>query len=465
MPHWAIVALVIAWPIYLVVMAGWVVMQRSEPVATLGWVMVLAFLPYVGFLIYYLLGPQRISRSGRRREASHAAVGARGERKAGKDARALDRMSQAMTAFPPSTATRVDLLVDGGAKYDALLLAIQAAQRHVHVEYYIFEADQTGTRVRDALIERANAGVTVRLLLDGVGSRLARKFVKPLHDAGVELAFFHPVRWWMTPFSRPKLNMRSHRKIVICDGLVGFTGGINVTDEENETLNDKAFHDMHLRIEGDAVRWLQTAWLEDWHYVTEKSLSEADLFAPDAPGPISAQVIPAGPDNTWEPIHRVQVEAIHSADRRVWLATPYFVPSRAALFALEGAAMRGLDVRIVIPKVSDSRLVTAAARSYFDKLIEAGVRIYEYGPRMLHSKVLIVDEALSMIGTSNFDTRSFSLNFEIVMLFCDEGVTAKLAAGLAEDMVKSAEVTASSSKPPFLSRLGEATARLFSPLL
>ncbi|TZF90202.1 cardiolipin synthase [Cognatilysobacter lacus] len=465
MPHWLIVVLLVAWPAYLAVLGVWIVMQRSEPVATLGWLMALAFLPYVGFVIYYVLGPQRIRRAGRRRDASHDAVGARGKSNASGDMGALDRMAQAMTGYPPTTASRVDLLIDGAATYDALVTAIAAAQRHVHVEYYIYAGDRTGTRVRDALVERARAGVKVRVLLDGVGSRLKRSFVAPLADAGVELAFFHPVRWWATAFSRPKLNMRTHRKIVICDGTVAFTGGINVTDDENDALNADAYHDLHMRIEGDAVRWLQTAWLEDWHYATQKTLGDSTLFADAAPGPIATHVIPAGPDNAWEPVHRMQVEAIHQAERRVWLATPYFVPSRAALFALEGAAMRGLDVRVVIPKRSDSRLVTAAARSYFDKLLEAGVRVYEYGPRMLHSKVLLVDDDMAMIGTSNFDTRSFALNFEIVMLFCNAGVATELEKSLLADMAKSGEVTAGSRKPPFASRLSEAVARLFSPML
>jgi cardiolipin synthase len=465
MTHWAIVLLVLTWPVYVVVLSVWVIMQRREPVATLGWIMALLFLPYIGFLIYYFLGPQRIKRSADRRNESHEAVGARGKTKAAKDASELGCMVLAMTGFPPSTASRVDLLIDGGATYDALVKAIESAQHHVHVEYYIYAGDRTGTRIRDALIERAKAGVKVRMLLDGVGSKLTRKFVSPLHAAGVELAFFHPVQWWMLPFARPKLNMRSHRKIVICDGRIGFTGGINVTDDENETINPNAFHDLHLRVEGEAVRWLQVAWLEDWHYATTKEVTDEGLYPEPSPGPISAQVIPSGPDNDWEPIHRTQVDAIHRAERRVWLATPYFVPDRAALFALEGAAMSGLDVRIIIPKRSDSRLVTAAARSYFDTLFKAGVRVYEYGPRMLHSKVLLVDDELAIVGTSNFDTRSFSLNFEIVMMFCDKDINQKLDATLEADMDAAKEVTANSHKPTFLSRFSEDVARLFSSIL
>lgn len=465
MPHWLVILLVVAWLAYVVVLSGWIMLQRREPVATLAWIMALAFLPYLGFLIYHLFGPQRIHRSGRRRERSHKAVGGRGDRKGNTDAAALNRMAQTMTGFPPTTASRVDLLVDGGATYDALVKAIEASTQTVHVEYYIYAGDRTGTRIRDALIERAKAGVKVRMLLDGVGSQLARKFVKPLHDAGVELAFFHPVRLWMAPFARPKLNMRSHRKIVICDGTVGFTGGINVTDDENENLNTEAFHDLHMRVEGEVVRWLQVAWLEDWNYVTDNSISGEGVLVTAVPGPISVQVIPAGPDNDWEPIHRVQVEAIHRAEKRVWLATPYFVPSRGALFSLEGAAMRGLDVRVMVPKRSDSRMVTAAARSYFDRLLKAGVRVYEYGPRMLHTKALLADDDVAILGTSNFDTRSFALNFEIVLMICDEGVAAELERNMASDMDTATEVTPSSSKPPFLSRLGEAAARLFAPIL
>jgi cardiolipin synthase len=465
MSHWLIVLLLACWLAYVVVLSGWIILQRSEPVATLGWIMALALLPYLGFLVYYVFGPQRISRSRRRRIASHAAIGARGKSPAGSEAAALDRMATAMTGYPPSSATRIDLIVDGKAKYDALVEAIAAAQKHVHMEYYIYAGDRTGTRIRDALVARARAGVKVRVLLDGVGSRLRHDFLQPLVDAGVELGTFHPVRWWMAPFARPKLNLRSHRKIVVCDGRVGFTGGINVTDDENEGLNDNAFHDLHLRVEGDAVRWLQVAFLEDWHYATDKSVDDAGVLPEPMAGPIAVQVIPAGPDNEWEPIHRMQVQAINGAERRVWLATPYFVPSRAALFALEGAAMRGLDVRVMVPAKSDSKLVSAAARSYYDKLQKAGVRVYEYGPRMLHSKALLVDDDEAIVGTSNFDTRSFSLNFEIVLLMRDKGVAAQLARSYSADMAVSVEVAKDRPQASFRVRLGEAAARLFAPIL
>jgi cardiolipin synthase len=466
LPHAWLPLLTAAWLCYLVVLAVWIVLQQREPVATLSWLLALAALPYIGFLIYYAFGPQRIRRHGRRRLRSQLALAGFQRGVATPDGIALGRLGAATTGYPMCTSTRVDLLVDGAATYDAIVDAIAAAQRHVHVAYYIFAGDRSGLRIRAALIERARAGVHVRVLLDGVGSvGLKRAFLAPLIEAGVELAWFHPVRWWLTPFLRPKLNLRSHRKILICDGLVGFTGGINVTDDENDRLNPNAYHDLHVRFEGESVRWLQTAWLEDWHYATEQAIAETEAFAPLAEGAIHTQILPSGPDNAWEPIHRVHVETIHRAERRVWLATPYFAPSQAALFALGGAAMRGLDVRLLLPARSDSRLVDASARSYFERLQKTGVRIHLYGPRMLHSKALLVDDGFAVIGSANFDSRSFRLNFELSAFFCNAGVAADLERILAADLAIAHEVPKPPPKPSFPQRLGEAIARLFTPIL
>jgi cardiolipin synthase len=468
LPDYVWPLLAAGWLCYLVVLAAWIVLQQREPVATLSWLLALAALPYVGFLVYYAFGPQRIKRQGRKRLRMRSQLALAGYERSGatSDGLALGRVGMATTGYPMRTSTRVDLLVDGGATYDAIIAAIAAAQRHVHVEYYIFVGDRSGALVRDALIERARAGVHIRLLLDGVGSaRLRRAFIAPMLEAGVHLAWFHPVRWWLTPFLRPKLNLRTHRKIVVCDGLVGFTGGINITDDENERVNPAAYHDLHLRFEGESVRWLQTAWLEDWHYATGEVLGESEAFAPTPEGAICTQILPSGPDNPWEPIHRVHVEAIHRAERRVWLATPYFVPSQAALFALGGAAMRGLDVRLLIPKRSDSLLVDASARSYFHRLQETGVRIYLYGQRMLHAKALLVDDGFAVIGSANFDSRSFRLNFELSVLFHDQGVAADLDRILAADLAIAHEVPKPAPKPSFPQRLGEGFARLFSPIL
>src|SRR5690606_25659840 len=369
---------------------------------------------------------ERIKRQRLRRERSRAAVGAeRGD--AHVDATDLPLLSllSRVTGFPLSSATEVRLLVDGGRTYDHLLAAFARARHHIHLEYYIFEPDRTGAMIRDALVERARTGVRVRLLVDAVGAyRLGERFLGPLREAGAEIARFHPFR--LARILRPSVNLRSHRKIVVVDGTIAFTGGINICDENNERRNAHAYHDLHLRLTGEVVRWLQVAFLEDWHYATGQLVREPQLWPEALPGPVKAMVVPSGPDSALEPMHRTFVELINSARARVWLVTPYFAPSEAALMALTSAAMKGLDVRLLLPKRSDSLVATAVARSWYDVLLAAGVQVFEYRDRMVHSKALLVDEDRALVGSANFDHRSFFLNFEIAVLFLDAGVAADL---------------------------------------
>ncbi|MDB6164612.1 MAG: cls [Xanthomonadaceae bacterium] len=460
--------LTLGWIGYLVWLGGWIVLQKRAPVATLGWLLGLAALPYIGFLIYFVLGPQRIKRQRLRRARSKVALPPAEGPIAAPEARELQRLARATTGLPVTTATVVRLLVDGGATYDALLADVRTARHQIHLEYYIYAADATGTVLRDALVERARNGVIVRLLLDAVGSSSCpRRFFAPLLAAGGEVAWFHPMRFGRI-WKRPWLNLRSHRKIVVIDGNVAFTGGINVTDDENERLRSDAFRDLHVRLEGDCVRSLQQVFVEDWAYATgtrDFISSVATVMPPLQPGPIAAQVLTSGPDSPWEAIHRLHVGAIHSARQRVWLATPYFVPGAAAIMALSSAALAGLDVRLLVPKMSDSRLVTYAARSYFDDLMLAGVRIYEYGPRMLHTKAMLVDDDVAIIGTANFDARSFRLNFEVSMLFVDTTIAAELARLIEGEFASAPRVREHRAQPLWTVRLPEALARLLSPVL
>lgn len=457
--------LVLGWLTYVIWLGLWIVLQKREPVATLSWLISLAALPYIGFLIYFFFGPQRIRRQRLRRVRARATLPPPPEGLVPTpDAIELARLAQSTTGLPPITATRVDLLIDGSAKYVALLEAIANARDHIHLEYYIYLPDRTGTALRDALVERARAGVQVRLLLDAVGSgRTKRKFLQPLVEAGAEVAWFHPMKlqWF---WKRPWLNLRTHRKIVVIDGEIGFTGGINITDEEDERLREDAYRDLHLRLEGDIVRELQLVFIEDWAYATGEPPLRVHHPAPRR-GTISAQVLVSGPDSSWEAIHRVHVAAIHSAQRRVWLVTPYFVPGEAARMALTSAALGGLDVRLLVPKVCDSRLVTLAARSYFDELLEAGVKVHEYGPRMLHSKALLCDDDLAIVGSANFDHRSFRLNFEVSVLFRDKALAAELESLIQGECNLAPRVREDRAQPLWSTRLPEGLARLVSPLL
>jgi len=462
-PHvWLAVS--VLWGVYILMLCIWIIMQKREAAATLSWIFSLAFLPVIGFVVYHFLGPQRIRRQQYRRLRSRALLAKQARADSFDAPSALSVLAEASTGFAASSAQSAELLIGGNSCFTAMLKAISQAKKHVHLEYYIFEPDVTGTLFRDALIERAKQGVTVRLLLDAIGSAsLGEAFLKPLRDAGADIAFFHRTRIRWRGLVKPKLNMRSHRKILVVDGIAGFTGGINITDDENEAVNPDAYRDLHVAVSGDVVRWLQLAFLEDWVYAGKRLPKESELFGEHSSAKLKAQIIPSGPDSQWESIHRAKVFAISNARHRVWLATPYFVPSESGRMALISAALRGLDVRLLVPEKSDSRLVDAAARSYFDDLLAAGVKIFCY-PRMLHTKALLVDEETLILGSSNFDNRSFRLNFELCILLEDRALAADLSEVFDEDMQKSRRVEKLMASS-FMNRLSEAFARLLSPLL
>ena len=440
----------------------------------------MALLPFAGFVVYYFFGPQRLKKQRIKRLRSRA-----GERSAAdlsvlhgaaNDAppalRHLAALGSASCGLPVASATSVNLLSGGAMTFDSIFQAIGNARHHVHLEYYIFEPDKIGTALRDLLVKKAREGVAVRLLVDALGSsRLGRSFLEPLLDAGAKVGRFHDSR--IGRRLRPVSNYRTHRKIVVCDGIVGFTGGVNITDEEDPRTRADAYHDVHVRIEGSAVRWLQATFLEDWVYATGESPQTTErlqpqflpqLFPPAEAGDIPVQIVISGPDSELEAIHRMHVAAINASCHRAWLTTPYFVPGEPALMALTSAALRGVDVRLLVPRRSDSLIVSAAARSYYDELIMAGVKVWEYRARMLHSKTLVVDDNCAMIGTANFDNRSFRLNFEVMAVVYGAVLAGPLAVQFETDLAGSARVRAQRSQKFFM-RLFDATARIFSPLL
>lgn len=459
------VLLVAAWSIYLLVLAIWIIWDKREPVATLSWLLSLAALPVVGLVIYYLVGPLRIRRQRLRRARARAALAAAPLPGDGVNLveRQVAQLARRTTGLMPKAMRQPQLLRDGAETYEAMLEAIAGARHHIHLASYIFDPDTTGRRFLDALVAKAREGVTVRLLIDSVGSSGTRnRFFAPLRQAGGEVAWFHPVRLRFP--RRPALNQRSHRKLLIVDGTLGFTGGVNITDTEDPRLRPDAYCDLHLRFRGAAVQGLQLTFIEDWAYVTGQALCEPVYWPPLDVGGVPALVIPSGPDSPWEAFHRVAVESIHDATERVWLVTPYFVPSEAARMALTNAALCGVDVRLMLPRRADSRLVSAAARSYYDELLDAGVRIFEYQPNLLHAKTLLVDRRHLLIGSANFDYRSFRVNFELSTLVSDPELAQAMEAAWNDYATRCVEIHAHRHYPHWR-RLGDATARLFSPLL
>lgn len=471
-----VAALALAWAVYVVVLIVWVLLQKRPPEATISWILVLALLPYVGFVIFYFLGPQRLRKQQLRRLNNRVAMYVSDDLQALKDRtihspqvwQQLAQLGASSTGMYPCSGLAVDLLTSGADTFDAIERAIFQAEHHVHLEYYIFEPDHTGLRIRDALIQKAYQGVQVRLLVDALGSKkLNHAFLQPLLDAGIEFARFHDTRFgrrW-----RPVINYRSHRKIVVCDGKVAFTGGVNVTDEEDARVRPDAYHDVHVRLEGNPAFWLQMVFLEDWAYANGKPLAECvpdvRAYLPVSPtGPFNVQVLTSGPNNSAEPIHRTYVQAIHAARSRVLLTTPYFVPSETAMMALTNAALAGVDVHVLVPERSDSLLVTMAARSYYDELVASGVKVWEYKAGMLHSKTLVIDDSYGFIGTANFDLRSFRLNYEVGVAVMGAEFNQALSAQFQRDLRQSRRVP-SNRHIPFWPRLAEAVMRLFSPML
>lgn len=469
-------ALSLVWSAYVVVVGVWILLQRRAPVATLSWLLSMAVLPVVGLGIYYFLGPRRLKRQRLRRLRSRRKSRVRSSiaRLREKVPEAPERLHQvvklvtASTNFPVSTAEKVELLVGGANTFDSIMFAVSKAEKHIHLEYYIFEPDHTGLALLQLLCEKARQGVNVRLLVDALGSKkLSRKHYALLEEAGGEFALFHPTKFGRRV--RPVINFRSHRKIVVIDGRIGYTGGVNITDEEDKRILAEAYHDVHVRLEGPVVSWLQTVFLEDWAYALDYNRKteprNLDELLPDLPeGDEVVQIMASGPDSDMEAIHRVHVSAIHAAHRRVWLTTPYFVPTEASMLALTNAALRGVDVCLLVPEKSDSKIVTAAARSYFDELISCGVKVFEYHRSMLHSKTMLVDDMVGIIGTANFDNRSFRLNYEVCAVVYGDRFTAKLADQFLED-IQHARRVGYARPQGFWQKLGDSAARLCSPLL
>lgn len=460
--------LTVAEVLYVVGLATWILFEKRSPVATLAWILSLVALPYVGFVIFFFLGPRRLSRKRLKHRRARGKVRANVEVKnptaAPEDPRIaqIDRLAVRAGEAPADRCDEVAIFHDAASTYDAIEKAIEGAKHHVHVAYYIFDSGEVGTRIGRALAAKAKEGVEVRLLLDDVGSSAMKgAFRRELRDAGVRFALFNRVTFSRI---RSRFDFRNHRKIVVVDGCIGFTGGINVTDDY---IGDPPWRDTHVRLGGDAVRWLQLTFLDDWHYATSYVPREPEYFPPPAEkGEHRVQIVGSGPDRDLEPIQKAYFAAMALASERIYVTTPYFVPDDAILTALTTAALRGVDVRVLVPRRSDSLIVTAAARSYYDTILAAGVRVYEYQPTMIHAKTLVVDDFFAAVGTANMDNRSFRLNFEVTAILYGAKHAKELADQFRKDLRGAKEIKAHSRKDlPLRWRLAEAGARVLSPLL
>jgi len=454
--------------------------RPREPRAMFAWILALLLLPFVGLLAYLLAGDPRFKRTRRKRHRRQKRISRSLRRQIeamrkrfGEDAteeeRALAEIAEVAVRtsdYMLTTGNQVDIYFEDDDNFNAIMEAVRGAKSHIHLEYYIYQPDETGRQLRDALIAKAKEGVEVRLLVDFVGTfNWTRSFRRTFTDHGIQVASFLPAVPWG---GRWRVNFRNHRKIVVVDGHVGFTGGQNIGDEyRGRREKFGPFRDTHMRIEGPAVQQLQEIFVEDWNFTRHEDLS-GDEYFPNAraAGEQTVQVIPSGPDRNPRIMHHVLLAAVASARESIAIITPYFVPDSVIVVALQSAAYRGVRVQLLVPATTDHRIVLWAGRSYYQELTESGVEIYEYDHALLHSKVMMVDNNWGMVGSANMDQRSFRINFEVTALLYDHALACHLREDFEALLKKARRVRPES---PDHWTFGESVklglARLLSPLL
>ena len=474
-----------------IIVAAWVVFTgRKTPGVTWAWLFVIIMLPYIGIILYMMLGFDGRKRSkfvAKRIRDTENYREFFGLSQSGNDFinEQMDILKRSTLADNPGAikldeivylnmiagraayteGNDVQVFTEGGPKFDALVADILSARNSIFLQYFIVRNDSLAKRIVEALTSRAREGVQVCVLIDGLGCIFTRNSTfAPLISAGGEVATFMPLRLGA-------LNYRNHRKIAVIDGRIGYIGGFNIGNEYLGLSKRFGFwRDTHLRIRGDAVHQLTLSFIMDWNFAQEKThlALSSDLFPANnvQPGTSALQVLSSGPDTEWSSIQYAYMKMINSANSQILIQSPYFIPDDSILEALRIAALSGVDVRIMIPGHPDHPFVYWAALSYLGELLKAGVRCYEYEHGFLHTKVMVVDECIASIGTANLDVRSFRLNFEINTIIYDRQLAAETAAQFHKDAKKCTEITkAWYDARPRSVRIREALSRLVSPIL
>lgn len=342
-------------------------------------------------------------------------------------------VTEALAKLPATTGNDVELLIDGDATFDSIFEGIDRAQDYVLVQFYIIRDDEVGRELRDRLVAKAKEGVRCYVLYDEIGSRLSSDYKEPLLAAGAQIIPFNTTQGTANRF---QLNFRNHRKIVIVDGREAWAGGLNV-GREYKGLDPKFgyWRDTHLRVSGPIVQCIQVAFVEDWHWASKEALGDLqwDPKPAESGASVSMLCLPSGPVDPLESCTLFFLYAIQFAQERLWIASPYFVPDEQFISALQIAALRGVDVRILIPDEADSALVNLSAWSYMKELQDVGIEVYRYTKGFMHHKVMLIDDEYCTIGTANFDNRSFRLNFELTMGIHDADFTSEVAQMLETD--------------------------------
>ena len=449
-----------------------VLLDNRNPFKTLAWVLVLVCFPVIGLITYFFFGrdtrkEKLISKKGFERLAKYPMM----EWQQQQSFSVLDKGPQCMHFFRkvnnalPFEGNDLEVYTDGYSMMHSLLKAIANAKHHIHLEFYIFENDAVGRLVRDALMDKAREGVEVRVLYDDVGCwKVSHEFYDVMREAGIEARSFLKVRF---PRFTSKVNYRNHRKLVVVDGRIGFVGGMNLAERYVKGVSWGVWKDTMMKIEGKGVYGLQTAFLTDW-YATDHSLLTSSAYFPEMPvcGNSLVQVVTSDPIGKWRDVMQGLLLAIASCRKYFYVQTPYLLPTEPVLLALKTAALSGVDVRIMVPEKGDNKLIHWGTMSYWEELMEAGVKIYGYKKGFLHSKLWVADDQFFSIGSTNMDFRSFEHNFEVNAFVYDSMAAMGMKQLFLSDQ-KDANLLSLKEwrMRPWSQKFRESVIRLLSPLL
>lgn len=450
---------------------------------TLAYLLLVVFLPFVGIFIYFSFGinyrknklySKKIIEDHHQEELVLEKLDLynRKNLEATKENAfvGLTNMIYQTDRSPLTTNNKAELLINGEEKFPAVLEALRNATHHIHIEYYIYEDDEIGRAIEEIMIEKAKEGIEVRFIYDDFGSASIRKsLVKRLRNNGVKAFPFYKIKLIKLA---SRLNYRNHRKIIVIDGRISFVGGINISDKYSNaaTGNKLYWRDTHLKIEGDSTAILQHIFIGDWNYCAGKKLKITDQYFPKI-GELDGetqniQIVSSGPDSDRPSIYYAIIKAIQSAKKEILLTSPYFIPGETIIDSMKMAALSGVEVKLLVPGISDSYLVNAAAKSYYTQLLKAGVQIYLYKKGFVHAKTMVADRALAIVGTANLDYRSFDLNFEVNAVVYDDQLAEELAFNFENDLLHSEKIDIQSwlNRPKYI-QLIEKIVRLISPML
>lgn len=473
MQMWFYTILIVVYGITIVSCIVVVLSENRNPIKSLAWVTVLIFLPLAGLVFYLFFGRNiksrhRLSRHNKRRLLHRVAMRTAtvSELDLEPATRQLIKLAQNIGDTPVTIGNDLEVFTEGAAKFEALKRDLREARHFILLQYYIFTDDKIGHEIADILIEKARQGVNVKVIYDHVGSfSVNNRFYRRMRAAGIDAQPFLRVTF---PQLANRINWRNHRKIVVIDGMTGYIGGMNIADRYVEPQGDRPpWRDTHFRLKGAAVSALLYSFASDWSYMGRPLPEDERDFVPhDIDNDVAIQLITSGPDSHWPSISMTYQKAISGASRRIYIQTPYFLPTDTLLKELQAAALSHVDVRIMMPRQSDSRLLNLASYSYITESLKAGIKVYFYEEGMIHSKVMIIDDELTIGGSANFDFRSFEHNFESTLFVYDRKLNTHMRDIFFTDLARCSKLTYTRWRQrPVSQRALESVVRLFAPIL